>query len=211
MKPRPHEPCSTPPMKPRERTGRVSIASAAPAGHSAPMPMPSSARHTKRTVKFGEKPAAKLASEYHRIEIMSGILRPTRSASQPDPTAPTNLSHRVTDSTNATLVKGTLNSCEIGTMISRNMVKSKASSVQPSQAAHHAFHCSLLGSFHQGISEDELSMADMARSVACRLFKKKLLAAWKAARKRGKTKKMNLAESQKRRQSPERTCPPTAA
>src|SRR6516225_340813 len=160
MKPRPHEPCSTPPMKPRERTGQVSIASAAPAGHSAPMPMPSSARHRKRTVKFGEKPAAKLASEYHRIEIMSGILRPTRSASQPDPTAPTNLSHRVTDSTNATLVKGTLNSCEIGTMISRNMVKSKASSVQPSQAAHHAIHWSLVGSFHQG-TDDALTDADI--------------------------------------------------
>src|SRR5262252_1206272 len=77
-------------------------------------------------------------------------------------------------------------------MISRNMVKSKASSVQPSQAAIQAFHCSLLGSFHQGISEDELSMADMARSVACRLLKKKLLAACKAARKRGETTKMNL-------------------
>jgi hypothetical protein len=58
----------------------------------------------------------------------------------------------VTDSTNATLVKGTLNSCEIGTMISRNMVKSKASSVQPSQAAHHAIHWSLVGSLHHGIS-----------------------------------------------------------
>src|SRR6516225_10673740 len=172
MKPRPHDPCRMPPIMPRERTGHVSIASAAPAGHSPPMPMPSSARKMNRYVNVGEKPAAKLASEYHKIEIISGILRPTRSASQPEPTAPTRRSHNVTDSTKATLVSGTWNSCEIGTMISRNMVKSKASSVQPSQAAIQAFHCSLLGSFHQGISEDELSMADMARSVGCRLLKK---------------------------------------
>jgi hypothetical protein len=58
-------------------------------------------------VKVGEKPAAKLLSEYHRIEIISGILRPTRSASQPEPTAPSSLSHKVTDSTNATSVNGT--------------------------------------------------------------------------------------------------------
>src|SRR5262245_37359436 len=99
MKPSPHEPFRTPPMKPRERTGHVSIASAAPAGHSAPMPMPSSARNRKRYVKVGEK-AAKLLNEYQRIEIISGILRPTRSASQPEPTAPTRRSHNVTDSTN---------------------------------------------------------------------------------------------------------------
>ena len=34
-------------------------------------------------MKVGEKPAAKLLSEYHRIEIISGILRPTRSATGP--------------------------------------------------------------------------------------------------------------------------------
>src|SRR6516225_10790465 len=48
--------------------------------------------------------------------------------------------------------------------------------------------------------------------LAYHLLRKKLVAAWKAARKRGKTKKMNLGgEPKKRRQSPERTCPPTAA
>jgi hypothetical protein len=75
-------------------------------------------------------------------EIISGILRPTRSVSQPDATAPTNLGHRGTDSTNATLVKGTSSSCEIGTMISRNLVKSKAPSIQPNHAAHQASHWS---------------------------------------------------------------------
>src|SRR5579862_1417455 len=140
IKPMPQEPCSTPPMKPRERTGQVSIASAAPAGHSAPMPMPNSARHTKRKRKLGENPAAKLASEYQMIEIISGILRPTLSASHPEPTAPTSRNHNVTVSTNATSVSGTLNSFGIGTMINRNMVKSNASSVQPSHAAHHASH-----------------------------------------------------------------------
>src|ERR1700761_2380029 len=99
------------------------------------MPIPSKARNKNRYEKVGENPAAKLANEYHRIEIISGILRPTRSASQPEPTAPTNLSQRVTDRTKATLLSGTLNSCEIGTMRSRNMVKSKASRVQPIQAA----------------------------------------------------------------------------
>src|SRR5579863_4473438 len=150
IKPMPHEPCNTPPIKPRERTGQVSIAKAAPAGHSAPMPMPRSARHTNRKTKVGENPAAKLAAEYQMIEIISGILRPTRSASHPEATAPTSRSHKVTVSTNATSVSGTLNSFEIGTMISRNMVKSKASRVQPSQAAHQASHWSLVGSFHHG-------------------------------------------------------------
>src|SRR5437879_6422169 len=35
-------------------------------------------------------------------------------------------------------------------MISKNTVKSNASSVHPSQAAHHASHWSLVGSLHQG-------------------------------------------------------------
>ena len=53
--------------------------------------------------------------------------------------------------TAVTAVSGTLNSCEIGNMISRKIVKSKASSVQPSQAADHASHWSLVGSFHHGM------------------------------------------------------------
>src|SRR5215472_16199285 len=36
-------------------------------------------------------------------------------------------------------------------MISRKIVKSKASSVHPSQAATQAYHWSLVGSFHQGM------------------------------------------------------------
>ena len=35
-------------------------------------------------------------------------------------------------------------------MINRKIVKSKASNVQPSQAADQASHCSLVGSFHHG-------------------------------------------------------------
>src|SRR5262249_19822685 len=135
-------------MMPRERAGQDSMARAAPAGHSAPMPMPRRARKTKRNRKVGEKPAMKLQSEYQRIEIMSGALRPTRSASHPEAHAPTSRIHSVMVSTNATSVKGTPNSLETGTMMSRNTVKSNASSVQPSQAAHHAIHQSLVGSFH---------------------------------------------------------------
>src|ERR1700751_468754 len=138
-------------MNPRERAGQDSIASAAPPGHSAPMPMPSSARNRNRNPNVGEKPEMKLQIEYHRIEIISGVLRPIRSASHPEPTAPTRRSHKVTLSRNATSVSGTPKSFEIGTMISRNIVKSNASNVQPSQEATQAYHWSLVGSFHQGI------------------------------------------------------------
>src|SRR5665213_692511 len=135
MKPSPQEPCSTPLIKPRERIGQVSIASAAPAGHSAPMKMPSSARKKNRNQKVGENPAMKLQAEYPMIEIISGVLRPTRSASQPDAVAPTSRIHRVTVKITVTAVIGTLKSLAIGTMINKKIVKSNASSVQPSQAA----------------------------------------------------------------------------
>ena len=92
-----------------------------------------------------------MQTEYHRIEIISGVLRPIRSASQPEAVAPTRRIHKVIVKTTATAVRGTWNSREIGTMISRNTVKSKASSVQPSHAAHQASHWSLVGSFHHGI------------------------------------------------------------
>src|ERR1700730_15325593 len=138
-------------MKPRERAGHDSIASAAPAGQWSPIPMPSNARNRKRNPNVGEKPAMKLQIEYHRSEIISGVLRPIRSASHPEPTAPTRRSHKVTLNKNATSVSGTPNSCEIGTMISRNIVKSNASNVQPSQDATQAYHWSFVGSFHQGI------------------------------------------------------------
>src|SRR6516162_4424827 len=138
----PHDPCSIPLMKPRERTGQLSIAKAAPAGHSAPIPKPSSARNTNRNQNVGEKPAIKLHSEYHRIEIISGMRRPTRSPSQPEQTAPTRRIHKVTVNTTATSVSGTPNSCEIGSMISKKIVKSKESNVQPSHAAIQANHWS---------------------------------------------------------------------
>src|SRR6516164_3912100 len=193
-KPSPHEPCSTPLMKPRERAGQDSMARAAPAGHSAPIPMPSSARKKNKNAKLGEKPAMKLQSEYQKMEIISGVFRPIRSAIQPAAVAPTKRIHNVMVNTAVTAVKDTSNSLAIGTMISRKIVKSNASSVQPSQAAIQAFHCSLLGSFHQGISKEELRAADIVCScwlIICHLLRKKLLAAWKAARKREKTKKMN--------------------
>src|SRR6516165_1173277 len=138
-------------MKPRERVGHCSIAKAAPAGHSAPMPIPSSARNTNRNMNVGENPAMKLQTEYQRIEIISGIFRPTRSASQPEAHAPTSRIHKVIVNTAVTSASGTLNSWAIGTMMSRNTVKSNASSVQPSHAAHQASHWSLVGSLHQGM------------------------------------------------------------
>src|SRR5437762_6417482 len=147
-KPMLQEPCNTPLIKPRVRIGHCSIASAAPAGHSAPMPIPSRVRNTSRNQKVGEKPAMKLQIEYQKIEIISGSLRPTRSASQPEATAPTRRIHKVSVKTIATSVVGTLNSSAIGLIISRKTVKSNASSVQPSHAAHHAYHWSLVGSRH---------------------------------------------------------------
>lgn len=52
-------------MSPRERSGQDSMARAAPpAGHSAPMPNPSSVRMTSRKVNVGEKPAMNWHSEY---------------------------------------------------------------------------------------------------------------------------------------------------
>ena len=68
-KPSPQEPCSTPLMKPRERASQDSIARAAPAGHSAPIPIPSKARKKNKNAKLGENPAMKLQSEYQRMEI----------------------------------------------------------------------------------------------------------------------------------------------
>src|SRR5215472_4787557 len=103
-------------MKARERTGQVSIASAAPAGHSAPMPMPSSARKRNSRKKLGARPARKLQTEYQAIEIISGVLRPIRSASQPLAVAPRSRIHRVTVNTAATSGTGTLNSFAIGAM-----------------------------------------------------------------------------------------------
>src|SRR5579864_3132411 len=131
----PYDPCSTPALKPRERCGQDSIDKAAPAGHSAPIPMPSNARNRNRNQNVGEKPAMKLHTEYHAMEIISGVLRPIRSDSQPEAVAPTRRIHKVSVNTAVTAVSGTWNSREIGTMISRKMVKSNASKVHPSHAA----------------------------------------------------------------------------
>jgi hypothetical protein len=79
------------------------MASAAPAGHSAPIPMPSSARKKNKNPKVGEKPAMKLQSEYQRMEIISGVFRPIRSAIQPAAVAPTRRIHRVIVNTTAAL------------------------------------------------------------------------------------------------------------
>ena len=127
-------------MRPRERCGQVSIASAAPAGHSAPIPMPRRVRNINSNKKLGARPASKLQTENQAIEIINGFLRPIRSASQPDAVAPISRIHKVIAKTTATAVNGTPKALEIGTISSRKMVKSKASSVHPSQAATQASH-----------------------------------------------------------------------
>src|SRR3954451_13373699 len=101
-------------MKPRDRVGQDSIARAAPAGHSAPMPMPSSARNRNRMKKLGDSPAKKLHTEYQIIEIISGVLRPPGSPPQLWAGAPRSRSHSVIVNTAATSLTGTPNSLAIG-------------------------------------------------------------------------------------------------
>ena len=122
-------------MKPRERAGQDSIAKRRTGRPFRAHADPEQRAEEQQEVKVGEKPAMKLQIEYHRMEIISGVLRPMRSAIQPAAVAPTSRSHKVNVKTMATAVMGTSNSLAIGTMISRKMVKSNASSVQPSQAA----------------------------------------------------------------------------
>ncbi len=69
------------------------------------------------------------------MEIISGARRPMRSANQPEAVAPPRRMIRVTEKIAVTSISGTWNSCAIGAMMSRKTVKSKASSVQPIQAA----------------------------------------------------------------------------
>src|SRR5580704_14070026 len=158
-KPRGNAPCRTPPIRPRERAGHDSIARLAPAGHSAPIPMPSAARTTNRNVKLGENPATKLHTENHSTESISGVFRPTLSASQPEPMAPTRRSQSVSVSTEATAVTETPNSLAIGTITNKKIVKSNASSIHPKHAANQANHWSLVGSFHHATDKSEASAA----------------------------------------------------
>src|SRR5271155_4285483 len=103
--PNAQDPCNPLAIRPRERAGQLSVASAAPHGHSAPMPIPSRVRNTSRKIKVGEEPAMKLQIEYHRIEIISGARRPSRSAIQPAPIAPTKRIHIVNEPTSTTSVR----------------------------------------------------------------------------------------------------------
>src|ERR1700689_3675462 len=148
--PKAQEPCSTLAISPRERAGQLSVAKAAPAGHSAPMPIPSKVRNTSRNRNVGENPAMKLQAEYHKMEIISGARRPNRSAIHPADTAPTKRIHMVSEPTSTTSARSALNSLAIGTSRNRKTVKSNASSVQPSHAAMKAYHWSLVGSRHHG-------------------------------------------------------------
>ena len=154
-------------MKPRERIGHCSIANAAPTGHSAPMPMPINARNRNSSAKLGASPASRLATEYQAIEIISGFLRPIRSASEPDTIAPTNRIHSVIASTAVTSTSGTLKVCEIGSINKRKIVKTKASRVQPSHAAIQACHCSRVGSLHHGSVEPSAATAILTSCSRC--------------------------------------------
>ena len=85
-----HEPCKTPLMKPRERIGQLSIASAAPAGHSAPMPMPEQgAEHQQKHEgrrKAGDEVADRIPEDRDHQRRSCG--RPGRRASPRRPRRP---------------------------------------------------------------------------------------------------------------------------
>ena len=59
-----------------------------PAAHTPPMPIPNSARIANSIAYDEEKPPRNEKTEYHRIENMSGPLRPHRSAAVPAPMPP---------------------------------------------------------------------------------------------------------------------------
>ena len=122
------------------------------------MPIPSRARNRNSNPKLGARPASRLHTENHAIEIISGFFRPMRSASQPDAVAPTSRSQSVMVNTAVTAVSGTLNDWAMGNMSSRKIVKSNESSVHPNHAAIQACHWSLVGSLHQGIVPTDVDM-----------------------------------------------------
>ena len=61
---------------PRHRGGTFSIASEAPTPHSAPIPIPKSARRMKNAVKFGASPESTSTIEKKIRSIISGSRRP---------------------------------------------------------------------------------------------------------------------------------------
>ena len=151
MKPRPHEPCRMPPIMPRERTGQVSIASAArPA-----IPPPCRYRAARGTGTDRRKSARSqrqsCASEYHKIEIISGILRRPGRRANPSPTAPTQPQpqcHRQHERD--------LGQWDVKFLRDRHHDQQEHGEVEgiecPTQpAAHQASHWSFVGSFHHGI------------------------------------------------------------
>ena len=94
-------------MERRERWGQVSIASAAPAGDSAPIPIPNALRNSSNNQKLGARPASNCRPKTRQSKIINGLRRPIRSASQPDAVGPTSLIHKVNVKTTATSVTST--------------------------------------------------------------------------------------------------------
>src|SRR5438105_2726955 len=84
-------------------------------------------------------------TENQTIEIISGHLRPKRSASQPATNEPSRRTSRVAVTDAAVEVMVTPNSCAIFGMTRKKIEKSKASSTQPNQAAASAAQASRVG------------------------------------------------------------------
>ncbi len=97
MKPVEYPPCSIPDAMPRRRAGQCSSVRGMPAAQTPPMPMPNSARSPSSIPNVVENPLRHANIEYHRIENISGPLRPQRSAAVPAPMPPITRAKSVTD------------------------------------------------------------------------------------------------------------------
>src|ERR1700730_3713662 len=120
---------------PRHLGGTDSIASDAPMPHSPPIPIPYSARMTKKKVRWGENPQASSTTEKKTTLTIKGMRRPYRSVSSPKMSAPTGRIASVTrrDATTAFLLTGKLEA----SLSKRKTTtkKSNASSVHPKNDA----------------------------------------------------------------------------
>ncbi len=80
--------CITAAKRPRMRAGNVSPTSVCPVAHSPPTPRPVMTRHTASHAASCAKPDRNAPTEYTRIVHESTVLRPKRSASQPNTMPP---------------------------------------------------------------------------------------------------------------------------
>src|SRR5579883_1889661 len=87
----------------------------------------------------------------HSSDSISGSLRPYRSATQPETSPPASRTSKVSVIEPPTAAMPTLKSAAMYFITSKKIVKSKASSTQPDQAAKKEAHWARVGCFHHGV------------------------------------------------------------